>query len=273
MILFSAILVIINIVVLVIIPLIDKNIFTYEQAAIQNIINVFTMAVSVWIGLNIAERVERSAILQLKEQAKEIEEQLTENERISLKLLLSDLRANEKDIIAQLAIQRIQVITTNVFSSGVWLALREEEQILNELRNIGLSKSFERVYYHYLGCVENIRKMIEKNKNTEAVKSINEILDFRMIEVRFLMGYTADEKIANNFFIECVEFFMGRSKQFGLDLSNIPDEYVLKREEAEELLDSDLLCVKYEWRVYAIILQELNILLNDKLRMVYRPTV
>ena len=93
--------------------------------------------------------------------------------------------------------------------------------------------------------------MIEKNKNTEAVKSINEILDFRMIEVRFLMGYTADEKIANNFFIECVEFFMGRSKQFGLDLSNIPDEYVLKREEAEELLDSDLLCVKYEWRVYA----------------------
>ena len=251
MIVFSGILVLTNIVVLGIIPIFFNKIFTYEQAAIQNIISVFTMAVSVWIGLSITERVDRGAILQLKEQAKEIEEQLAENERISLQLLLNDLRVNETDVIAQLVIQRIHGIATNIFPSGVWLALREEEQILNELRKMGLGKNFERTYHRYAGCVENIRKMIEKNKNAEEVKSINEILDFRMIEVSFLMGYSTDEKTANSSFVECVEFFMERSKQFGLDISDIPDKYVLKRDEAEELLDSKLLHVKYEWGVYA----------------------
>lgn len=244
-------LVAINIVVLVILPLIGKGTLNYEQTVIQNIINIFGMAVSVWIGLSIADRMDRGEILKLKEQAEELEAQLAENERINLQLFINDLQGNDRYDIAQLIIRKINEIEANTFSSGIWLAMREAEQLLDKLLNTRPGPESEIVYSQYVSSVENIRKEIEKNKNSVAVKSINEILDFRLIRARFEMGYSTDSKTANKYFIECVEFFVKKSDQFGLELSAIPNNYVFNGDEAENVLDLCLRSPEYEWSVYA----------------------
>lgn len=248
---FSGILVTINVFTFLIFPLIGKPTFTYEQAAVQNILSAFSMAVSVWIGLSIAERLDRGTILQLKEQAGDIEEQLVENEKINIQLLLNDLQINQTDAIAQLAIQKIQEIATNTFPSNVWVALREEEQILRELQNTRTSGEAKRIFQRYEGFVKEIKLLIAKNENQEAAKKINEILDLRMMKAQFFMGDITEGKDAAAFFIDCVESFWKNSEQFGIEVSDIPSKYVLKTDDAEELLDSDMIHEKCDWGVYA----------------------
>lgn len=246
-------LVISNILVLVILPLAGKTPpLSFEAACIETIIGILGIAVSVWVGILVVDRLDHKEIRNLSEKAKEIEKQQILNEQLSLRLLLDDLEANKNNPIAQWISKKIKNIDETAFPYGLWIAFREEEHLYRQMQQT-IGKDSKEVYNQYNNCIKSIRDTIGHYKESGAsVKAIEEILCLRETEAKFLYAYSiennkkpvaknviSDEEAAQEaatYFIGALEYYEENLNKFGLDSFEVPSIRLLKEEEATEMI-------------------------------------
>lgn len=234
-------LVMINILVLIL-PVVKTNQLSYEEVAIQNIISILAMAVSVWIGLGIVERMDRSSVIELREKSAELEEQLEVNARLSLQFLIDDLKADQRNGITQWIFQRIKGIESNTFFGGIWISLREAEHVYQQLHRCKSQEEANGIFEHYKICVNRIRKELENQECSKEVRThICDVLDFREVEALFQMGFNSDKETANAHFIRVVEFCRKNEKRFGFGMIEVPNDTFLQRENIESEVN---MCIK-----------------------------
>lgn len=251
----SIFLVVINVVSLVLLPLVGKVDLEYSEVAIQNIVSIFGIAVSVWIGLGIVDRMDRVTVMELQKRAERIEEEIESNERLSLQFLLDDLQADRTYAITHLIFEKIKDIDAHDFSNGVWRAIHEEERVIHELQKNDKKFLGEDIYIRFRKCIKNIEEEIKKQKNSrkKSVESINEVRALRKIQARFLMGYRTEEKKAHEYFVECVEHFYTKEKYLKLEKVFVPKEDMLDETEIKALLKKIKRDLPYPQSVYAYI--------------------
>lgn len=223
--------VIINVVTLIIFPLSGKNTLSYEENAIANILNILGLAVTVWMGLSIVDRMDRSIIQDLEAKAKEIEERLSLADTLERQLLLDDLQNHEGLVITQWIIQCIEDVEVGEVGSEIWKALREENRLYHNLRENKASQKAQGIFERHKGCVENLRKLLERYKS-EVVRPIVRILDLRAMEAYFLIAYKNEisKPDAANYFAKAIKFYNEKRKEFGIEEFSIPDDRILDQQ-------------------------------------------
>lgn len=241
-----------NILALVILPLLGITTPSFEGACIQNIISIIGIAVSVWVGILVVDRLDHKEIRNLSEQAKEIEEQQILNEQLSLRLLLDDLEANKNNPIARWISEKIKNIDATAFPYGIWIAFREEEYLYRQMQQT-IGKVGEEVYNQYNNCIKSIWDTIGHYKKSGAsVKAIEEILCLRETEAKFLYAYSiennkkpvaknviSDEEAAKEAatsFIGALKYYEKNLDKFGLDSFEVSSEKLLKKDEATKMI-------------------------------------
>lgn len=170
----------------------------------SNLISIFGIAVSVWVGLNIANAIDREKIINMQEkldtfdgEIKEIEEVMLINSDAAKKSLIDYMRGDFELPISRWLAEQIEGMSTQ--TSELYRAIIDEEQLYRRIRQMARTQSFTSKNINILTDAESEHtKVIERIKKSLAKDDNKQILGLMMAiretEVHFLIGYKLKDK-------------------------------------------------------------------------------
>lgn len=187
------------------------------ECLISNIISIFGIAVTTWVGLSVVDRLDKKSIIDLNYKVAEINRYLDLSEREAFQALLRDLEHNRGNAITYWISSILEDIDENAFFGILWLAMRKDEDLYRLLHRDKTETSAIECYNALIKQINQIRRHLVEFPQDGNNQTIEMIVSLRETEAHFLIGYRAKGKASIAKFISAIDYYRSNAGRFGFE--------------------------------------------------------
>lgn len=211
-----------------------------------NVISLIGLAITTWVGLNIAGYVDRRAVQNLKEktedlanrviilqgEASDLSKQLAIANRQERQKLLDDLRLDRGIGISKWIYRQLLDMSDASYDVDIWSQFREEETLYHQLEQTFDPYEVETITNHIKNCIDAIREQARDLKESDK-RILKEVLLLRETEILFTKAYRQKGPNQRECFVAVTQRYTqsGRSQIF--QWPSIPESYEYKKDSTE----------------------------------------